>query len=438
MAENDQTPKKKIVVLGSTLSTAEVASYRWDLVPSAFNIADFDIVMLNFYPFRIPEIGNAIDIDTLPSFQQFARLLFSPASQIIVIGSPFFSLGSNPYLESTWWLPLSPRFLDESGDTIDLKNPEYSTYFDHVSSWHFCLSGWQPIHPNYFSAYMNEAGIPRAHSIKARVYSLAENRYGRPIAFSARFDAFSERGGAVGESGLVTWLPPTNEIDVDSAIELLLRDNLGIVGEKRAPSWLANYVLPAETPIIDKIAELERNLDSLRDDLDRAKKALLEASRYKKLLYETGEEVLEPIVLDALAELGASVEPPSVKGKEDGRIVDPFGRLGTLEIKGRSGPLRIGDVRQSHQWVADRIAYGETESKGILIANLKKDQLPSNRGEVFPSNCVRAAQNFGICLFTTTQLLNALMLHQQDALELSKFWRSIFEASGVCDFPELG
>ena len=191
-------------------------------------------------------------------------------------------------------------------------------------------------------------------------------------------------------------------------------------------------------PVRDVIAKLEKDITSLRGQLAVAQEELEDVTRLKRLLYETGEGVLEPIVLEALRALGGIIELPKQSGKEDGRLVDPGDRSATLEIKGRSGTLRLSDVRQAHQWVADSIAYEERESKCILIANLHRDKSPADRGEVFPSNCVKAARNFDICLLTTTQLFNAVGLHQSQQLDLRQFWDSLFEARGICSFQELG
>jgi len=111
MSDKDIKPQRKILVLGGILSTDRVCSHRWDHIPQDLNVADFDTVILDFTPFELYEIAKNIDIDAVPSFQQFARLLFSTASEIIVIGKPFFKLGNNPYLEPIWWLPLTPKFL---------------------------------------------------------------------------------------------------------------------------------------------------------------------------------------------------------------------------------------------------------------------------------------------------------------------------------------
>lgn len=98
---------RRILVLGSTHSVPTITSYSWNYIPPSLNVADYDTLILNFAPFEIPTIASSINIDTIPSFQQFARLLFSPNSEIIVIGRPFFKLpyrnrfGGNQYLEPT-------------------------------------------------------------------------------------------------------------------------------------------------------------------------------------------------------------------------------------------------------------------------------------------------------------------------------------------------
>lgn len=275
-------------------------------------------------------------------------------------------------------------------------------------------------------------------SLRPRVLPIAENRYGRPIAFQFQyiFELVGSRGHPL-YSGRVIWLPPTTEIFDSEAIELLLKEKYEVFREESPPHWIDQYLLPDEAPIRERIEHIQDRIAQLSDELKQAEEGLKVATRFKRLLYETGEAVLEPVVLDALRELGATIEQPRERGKEDGRLVDPTGRAATLEIKGRSGTLKIGDVRQLHQWVADSIAYEGRESKGILIANLNKDRPPSRRGEVFPSNCVRVARNFDINLVTTTQVFNALVLHQQSKLDVDLFWNSLLEGKGICKFQEL-
>jgi hypothetical protein len=109
-----------------------------------------------------------------------------------------------------------------------------------------------------------------------------------------------------------------------------------------------------------------------------------------------------------------------------------------LEIKGRTGTLRLADVRQLDQWVRDAIANENWASKGILIANMHCDETPGQRDDPFPTNCIQTAKHFQLCLLTTTQIFHALRLHQRGELDVQAFWNTIFGTSGVCELPELG
>ena len=108
-----------------------------------------------------------------------------------------------------------------------------------------------------------------------------------------------------------------------------------------------------------------------------------------------------------------------------------------LEIKGRTSTLRLSDVRQLNQWVQDALVEGNQSHKGILIANLHLDRPPGHRGEVFPNNCIQAAQRTDICLMTTTQLFNALVSHYRNELDIASFWDTLSGTNGVCLLPEL-
>jgi hypothetical protein len=99
-----------------------------------------------------------------------------------------------------------------------------------------------------------------------------------------------------------------------------------------------------------------------------------------------------------------------------------------LEIKGRTGNLRLSDVRELHNWVSDALAEEELESKGILIVNLQCDEDPQRRKDFIPPNCAKAAARFDIAILTTTQLFQALVAHQESTLDRKKFWDALFAA----------
>jgi hypothetical protein len=149
------------------------------------------------------------------------------------------------------------------------------------------------------------------------------------------------------------------------------------------------------------------------------------------VLYERGEGALEPVVRDLLRELGAEVRDPTVRGQNDGTFSVPNAGNGVLEIKRRTGPIRLGDVRQLQQWVTDLIAEADWEGRGILVANAHCDLAPDARPDPFPDNCIRFAERMGLCLVTTTDLFGVLRQHQHGQLDLEEFWSKVMSTSGV-------
>ena len=117
-------------------------------------------------------------------------------------------------------------------------------------------------------------------------------------------------------------------------------------------------------------------------------------------------------------------------------MIDPYGRPFMLEIKGRTGPLKLEDVRQIDQWVRDAMFQEDWSGKGILIANLDLSNSPQQRGPIFPPNCVTKARIADICLLPTTQLFEALCAYQRNELDLQNFWDTIHGTKGVCPLPE--
>jgi len=348
-ATEDMQPKR-ILVLGSTPHTRLVKAFEWDKLPKDLNVSDFDILVMDFTPFADEEFAHGINIDLIPSWQQFARLLFAANSEIIVIGSPAFYLGSNPYLPSTWWLPFSPHFVYEVGEAIRNVNQQFASYFEMVRQWTFYFEGFEQPHPDLVEMYVG-VGAPGMNAIVPKLGSIAETRAGRPISFSLGFDAtrivrtrWSEEAtgtSRIAPSGTVIWLPVPTEASAYEAIDLILRERYGLCFETEPPKWASAFPLPAELPIESIIKEKETAITRINNELAEARASLARVSRFRKMLHEQGEDILEPIVRDALRELSVGVEDAKTKGREDGRLTDPFGRKGMLEIKGRTGSLSL-------------------------------------------------------------------------------------------------
>ena len=433
----ETSKERRILVLGSAPHTRLVKAYEWDKLPADLNVADFDTVIMDFVPFANLEFAKGVNIDTMPSWQQFARHVFSADSEVIVIGSPAFQLGSNPFRLPTWWLPVDLGFSYEKGTEIRNVDEQFSFYFNLVREWSFYLEGIADEHSDFLQMYLN-LGAPGRYSIQPQIVPIAETRFGRAIGFRLAVVAYAKSNNRVGSlSTHILWLPATTEVSSHEAVDLILREMYGLRFEKEPPNWVAEYSLPSEYPIEQVVSEKEIAITKLVSELDEARSQLKRASRFRKLLYEQGEDVLEPVVRDALRELGATVEDPKKKGREDGRVTDPMNRNGMLEVKGRSGDLRLSDVRELDNWVRDAMANEGWHSKGILVANLQCDTEPSRRKDLFPKNCLEAARVFGVSILTTSQLFCALVDDQKKELDRKRFWETVFTSVGLCDLPEL-
>src|SRR4051794_1598771 len=79
---------KRYLVLGSEGHGRTVKSYRWDKLPADLNVADYDVVVLNYAAFENEDLAKGFPIDRLPSVESMTRLLFSPNAEIVAIGDP--------------------------------------------------------------------------------------------------------------------------------------------------------------------------------------------------------------------------------------------------------------------------------------------------------------------------------------------------------------
>jgi hypothetical protein len=137
----DDDADRRILILGSVPSTKFVTAYAWDNLPSHLNVADYDVVILDLVPFLTQEFARSIDLDTLPSWRKFARLIFSRGSEVIAIGIPGTEIGSNPYMTVDWWLPSKPQVVGDGGEEIRDVREVFAYYFKYVHQWFFHATG---------------------------------------------------------------------------------------------------------------------------------------------------------------------------------------------------------------------------------------------------------------------------------------------------------
>ncbi len=446
LQEDSEQMDKRILVIGSGPHSRLVTAYKWHELPLFLNIADYDIVILNFVPLIQQKYAAEINFKLLPKVEQFAQLIFSNQSEVIAIGLPYTTIGNN-ILSADWWLPIQLNIVEDIGEQIRDIDPQFDYYLHQVDQWFFHIDDRYRIKhelPIYLPLISSSA-----NSLKAHITPIAKTRYDKSIAFKVKLSAMyvdtrynlntESNEQIVKESGEIIWLPITTKISDYDAINLILTNRYGLKLEQAPPLWIENYKLPNQIPIEAKISHHINEIQRLQSELTIAQQELEVETRFRKLLYEQGVDGLEPIVRDALRELGATVYDPLVgENREDGLLEDPKGRKAILEIKGRTKSLALTDVRQLHQWVQDALFKDNSEDrKGILIANMYCGVSLEQRKESFPANCIDMANKTKHCLLTTRQIYYAICLKQQGKFLVTDFWDSIFNTDGACSLPEI-
>lgn len=451
---------RRILVLGSASHSRAVDAYEWGRWPAALNATDYDTVILNCVPLADGRWPDAPRDPGLPPTDQLLQLLFTSGKELVVIGEPrlieydtyvSFDQSTVPMKMShdlTAWLPQTPLFTHAQGTVVVPQTRDFEFYFQQVKSWSFYAEEviqTRPLGPQFFVT----VGWPSANAVTTTVEPIATNRVGRAIAVSLEFNLFHSKHAQAGvikpgsaSSALLTahhsplyWLPRATELTDIEAVDLLLAERYGVRRTTNMPQWVNGYRLPGQQKALATAVSLDSEIKKTQAQLAAAEKTLMEETRFHGLLYETGE-VLEDVVRDALAELGASVHPPGEKGKDDGLVIDPAGCKGTLEIKGLTKSAGRAHVRQAHDWAANALAETNEDHKALLMVNAFRGGPVEDRAQVFPKDCVNLAGRFRVAMLTTTALFQAIKLKQEGAFDSERFWQTVFTTDGLCDLPE--
>jgi hypothetical protein len=126
-----------------------------------------------------------------------------------------------------------------------------------------------------------------------------------------------------------------------------------------------------------------------------------------KLLYER-EYALEPVARDIFREVGATVEEPAEKNKEDGWItihVAGTTHEGVLEIKSaKSDQFNEEGRRQVGEWIERGRAMRGKNYKGIFFGNSAAAKPVGDRPDAFSDSWKKAAELSQICSMKSEEI----------------------------------
>ena len=107
-----------------------------------------------------------------------------------------------------------------------------------------------------------------------------------------------------------------------------------------------------------------------------------------------------------------------------------------LEIKDRTGPISLQDVRQVVQWNTDAVAKDGVSYKPLIVGSPHCDKPLEERGEVLAPNAAAYADNTSVGVLPTTQLFEAVRQKQGHIFDEARFWKTVFETIGVTELDE--
>ena len=344
---------RKLLLIGATGYDRTKDGLRLDCVSWAklsgiANVRDYDVLVLNLFSIATEEARQKVD------WEKFNRLLdFRAASDIlthegmiVVLGDPRFSitkikeLETQPFLE---WSGASFAWDNQPGDTVVADDSydysEFEDYAKYLRKWNYSLHRCYQNGPVFAEKWDPEGLRREGLSAWVVTYKACWNRYGHALAFCIRHQIGTEYNGKI-PYGLIYFLPEIS-LDEDETLLIVLRDFCDAASVLPEPEWVSGFSVPGQKAIDEKISQIKTTLSEQQAALEKAMTERVKARTCLKLLYER-EYALEPVVREILRELGATVEDPVEKNKEDGWVTiqvagkEPRRRARNQECKVRS------------------------------------------------------------------------------------------------------
>jgi hypothetical protein len=404
-------------VLGSDGYGRGVTARSWDDLAPGLNVADYEVVILDFATLDRSDLAGRLNRDSIPTAEQFARLSLSGGS-IYGIGNPQTQLSD--VHQAQWWFPLQFQVAAERGEIVEHID-KWDFWFERNRGFEWVLAPTQAVAPAWRFGHQPSPGTFGD--------VIASTRYQQPISIEAGVELAGR-----GPTGVSYWLPLPSQLSPQDAVALLLAERLGIGDTAERPTWITKYSLPDERRAEEALKTAVNATDAARAAEADAKARVVGEQRFQALLYASGDE-LELVVHAAFEYLGATLEAPTV-AREDGRLVDPSGRRAILEVKGIKAAVGVEHVRQLQGWALDAIADG-WEGKAVLVVNAHRAFAPDARPEPVADSAEKFAVRTGTAIVTTSQIFEALRQRQLDESNASEFWDAIFQADGCCSHPAI-
>ena len=419
----------------------------WTNLSEIISVRDYDIVVLNLLSIALPETRAKVD------WRKFNQLLdFSAATdvlthngKIIILGDPRFEIpnlqgGTQQFL---CWTGADFEWDNQPGDSVkfDERNGMFKHYVKHLRTWSYSLRQCR-LNKIVFAERWDLTDLERkGHRVSTPAVPVCVNRYGHSLAF-AFFHRVTKDGQIKIPYGL-TYVLPKLPLGEDETLQIVLRDFCDVAFESPEPEWLLDINIPGQKTLDERIAQINTVLVQQQAALKVALAERAQARTCLKLLYED-EYALASAVRSVLRVLGAEVEDPTEKGKDDGWLsiqIDDNKFHGVLGIASTASDHFAED---SWKQVVDGVERGRTSRnknyKGIFVGNssvTKPIRQLSDRPNAFSGEWRNAARQHQICAMRAEELFLIYLLHKQGKLNLDQFWVTLFTTDGIFDIRQF-
>lgn len=439
--------------------SVEIECFSWNEVTRISNPSDYDAILFLLTSLTDPDVVNWPEF--FNNFTAWSTLeVLANRGHIAIVGDPRFwpiepvhvpgqgDGGGRAFLS---WTGINFFWEEKSGKTktcakIDPSTEPYLDYIEKITRWHYCLTDcrWPKDVNNTVARVLHKTA--KQVSSEFRLERICENRYGGLIVF-----AISLRITVLRNFGLDDYRPeqsrvgqilflPQIDMPQEEVVAMVLARYLRIRAVLPEPSWASSIVAPLQ-PCIDKgIAKIADEISVLQEDLKNLEEKRAQARRCVNLLYKLGDE-LEEIVREILGSLGATIELPTERGKEDGWLRIEIGDEvleGVLEIKGtRKGQFTLEGLRQLMEWKKRGKLNRQKKYKGIFIGNSHAEKDLSNREIPFSESWLKTAELDEIAVLETRNLYSLYSLDCEGKLDRNRFWEILFRTNGVFSLENL-
>jgi len=388
ISNNDAIIVKKIK---ESLSNHYCKFYKFITdVPSV--LYDFDIILIH-----LPNLSISLgEVRELKRRREEIEILLRASKFIVCILDTPEQL--KDYNELTFtnysWLPFGDYlmiYLHEARGTTLLvnTNSEIGKMFEWLTNFNFLwLADLRIIPPPYYLWDSFEV--------------IAANNAGLPVSFLITLK--KEYGG-----GKVLFLPQLAESEPEKIKGFYVQLINSVLKLFKAPTPSSQTLSELPTPTPEWITDFKCfGEDKIKNEKERLEQLLQEFHQVKRILYEKGKRLVEPVAL-VFKKLGFEVKVTEELGIEDIEI-NFENQKGLIEVKSIESEKRKIDKFDVCQIITHLMKHPPEERekiKCILVVNWDVSKPPKERREcktIFTRDALSLAENANVCLLSTYTL----------------------------------